>query len=55
MVDYPASRMKIMALRWLRDQYPDALLTAELAVAKYGEAMQPPSPIRESEKGTADA
>ncbi len=36
---YRSDRLKIMALHWLRAQFPDALLVPELAVAKYGDAM----------------
>jgi hypothetical protein len=39
MDDYPAARLKPLALEWLRFQFPDALLTLELGVAKYGEAL----------------
>ena len=39
MSGYPAHRLKIMALHWLRHHFPDALLTCELAIAKYGDAL----------------
>lgn len=38
MEEYPAKKLTVMALHWLRERYPNALLTTELAVAKYGEA-----------------
>ena len=49
MNNYPADRLKVMALHWLRRQYPAALLTTELAVAKYGDAMLDVAAITESE------
>lgn len=38
MKEFRAARMKLMALHWLRERHPDALLTTELAVGKYGDA-----------------
>ena len=49
MSEFPAGRLKIMALHWLRRQYPDALLTTELAVAKYGDAMLDVAAVTETE------
>jgi len=37
--DYRASTLKILALHWLRDRHPDALLIPEFCAAKYGDAM----------------
>ena len=38
MTEYRAPILTIMALHWMRKKFPDAMLTTELAVAKYGEA-----------------
>ena len=38
MTELRAPILTKMALQWLREQFPDALLTTELAVAKYGDA-----------------
>ena len=38
MTGYRAPILTGMALHWLRERFPDALLTTELAVAKYGDA-----------------
>ena len=38
MADFPAAKLTLMALRWLRGEYPDALLTTELCTEKYAGA-----------------
>lgn len=38
MTDHKAPALTVMALHWMREKFPDAMLTTELAVAKYGEA-----------------
>jgi hypothetical protein len=36
---YSAKRLKILAPHWLRNRYPNALLTTELSIEKYGNAL----------------
>ena len=38
MSEYKAPILTVMALHWMREKFPDAMLTTELAVAKYGQA-----------------
>ncbi len=38
MADFPAAKLTLMALHWLRSEYPDALLTTELCTEKYAAA-----------------
>lgn len=37
-IPYPAHRLKVLALYYLRARFPEAVLTTELAVLKYGDA-----------------
>ncbi len=39
MTDYPAPKLTLMALHWMRSEYPHALLTTELSIGKYGAAL----------------